>query len=192
MKTAFNQEAKDKLASGIKQVADAVSSTLGPYGRNVVFIDDYGTVRSTKDGVTVAKTLKDFEDPIENIGAQMIKQASIKTADKAGDGTTTSTVLSNALIQKAFSSINPNTNVVLVKKGIEAASQEVIAGLKEIKRVDKVIVGDWNVASRSLKRIVISSDISRRRKSSTSAGAGIKNESGDAALVPTMSRIARR
>ncbi len=134
MKTAFNQEAKDKLASGIKQVADAVSSTLGPYGRNVVFIDDYGTVRSTKDGVTVAKTLKDFEDPIENIGAQMIKQASIKTADKAGDGTTTSTVLSNALIQKAFSSINPNTNVVLVKKGIEAALQEVITGLKEIKR----------------------------------------------------------
>ena len=134
MKTAFNQEAKEKLANGIKQVADAVSSTLGPYGRNVVFIDEYGTVRSTKDGVTVAKTLKDVEDPIENIGAQMIKQASIKTADKAGDGTTTSTVLANALITKSFSSINPNTNVVLVKKGIEAASKEVIAGLNEIKR----------------------------------------------------------
>jgi chaperonin GroEL len=134
MKTAFNQEAKEKLASGIKQVADAVSSTLGPYGRNVVFIDDYGTVRSTKDGVTVAKTLKDFEDPIENIGAQMIKQASIKTADKAGDGTTTSTVLSNSLIQKAFHTINPNTNVVLVKKGIEAAAKEIVKGLEEIKR----------------------------------------------------------
>jgi chaperonin GroEL len=134
MKTAFNQEAKEKLAKGIKQVADAVSSTLGPYGRNVVFIDDYGTVRSTKDGVTVAKTIKDFEDPIENIGAQMVKQASIKTADKAGDGTTTSTVLANALIQKAFGGINPNTNVVLVKKGIEAAAEEVISGLKEIKR----------------------------------------------------------
>lgn len=134
MKTAFNQEAKDKLATGIKQVADAVSSTLGPYGRNVVFIDDYGTVRSTKDGVTVAKTIKDFEDPIENIGAQMVKQASIKTADKAGDGTTTSTVLANALIQKSFNAINPSTNVVLVKKGIEAATTEVINGLKEIKR----------------------------------------------------------
>lgn len=134
MKTAFNQEAKDKLATGIKQVADAVSSTLGPYGRNVVFIDDYGTVRSTKDGVTVAKTIKDFEDPIENIGAQMVKQASIKTADKAGDGTTTSTVLANALIQKSFTAINPSTNVVLVKKGIEAATAEVINGLKEIKR----------------------------------------------------------
>jgi chaperonin GroEL len=134
MKTAFNQDAKEKLASGIKQVADAVSSTLGPYGRNVVFIDEYGTVRSTKDGVTVAKTLKDFEDPIENIGAQMVKQASIKTADRAGDGTTTSTVLANALIQKSFTSINANTNVVLVKKGIEAASKEVISGLEEIKR----------------------------------------------------------
>ena len=134
MKTAFNQDAKEKLASGIKQVADAVSSTLGPYGRNVVFIDEYGTVRSTKDGVTVAKTLKDFEDPIENIGAQMVKQASIKTADKAGDGTTTSTVLANSLIQRSFNSINTNTNVVLVKKGIEAASKEVITGLEEIRR----------------------------------------------------------
>jgi chaperonin GroEL len=134
MKTAFNQEAKEKLAHGIKQVADAVSSTLGPYGRNVVFLDEYGVVRSTKDGVTVAKTLKDFEDPIENIGAQMVKQASIKTADKAGDGTTTSTVLANALIQRAFNGINSNTNVVLVKKGIEAATEQVIAGLKEVKR----------------------------------------------------------
>jgi chaperonin GroEL len=134
MKTAFNQEAKEKLASGIKQVADAVSSTLGPYGRNVVFIDEYGTVRSTKDGVTVAKTLTTFEDPIENIGAQMVKQASIKTADKAGDGTTTSTVLANALIQRSFSSINANTNVVLVKKGIEAATSEIIKGLNQIKQ----------------------------------------------------------
>lgn len=134
MKTAFNQEAKEKLASGIKQVADAVSSTLGPYGRNVVFIDEYGTVRSTKDGVTVAKTLKDFEDPIENIGAQMVKQASIKTADKAGDGTTTSTVLANALIQRSFNGIGANTNVVLVKKGIEAATEQIITGLKDIKR----------------------------------------------------------
>jgi chaperonin GroEL len=134
MKTAFNKEAKEKLATGIKQVADAVSSTLGPYGRNVVFIDEYGTVRSTKDGVTVAKTIKDFEDPIENIGAQMVKQASIKTADKAGDGTTTSTVLANALIQKAFDGINPNTNVVLVKRGIEAATEEIIIGLREIKQ----------------------------------------------------------
>jgi len=134
MKTAFNQDAKEKLASGIKQVADAVSSTLGPYGRNVVFIDEYGTVRSTKDGVTVAKTLKDFEDPIENIGAQMVKQASIKTADKAGDGTTTSTVLANALIQRSFNGIGTNTNVVLVKKGIEAAAEQIITSLKNIKR----------------------------------------------------------
>jgi chaperonin GroEL len=134
MKTAFNQEVKEKLAKGIKTVADAVGSTLGPYGRNVLFIDEFGTVRSTKDGVTVAKELKNLEDPIENMGAQTVKQASIKTADKAGDGTTTSTVLANELIQKAFSSITPNTNVVLVKKGIEAAMDEVVTGLKQIKR----------------------------------------------------------
>jgi chaperonin GroEL len=134
MKTAFNQEAKEKLATGIKTVADAVGSTLGPYGRNVLFIDEYGSVRSTKDGVTVAKELKQLEDPIENMGAQTVKQASIKTADKAGDGTTTSTVLANELIQKSFNSINANTNVVLVKKGIEAGAAEVLAGLKQIKR----------------------------------------------------------
>ena len=134
MKTAFNQDAKEKLAKGIKTVADAVGSTLGPYGRNVLFMDEYGSVRSTKDGVTVAKELKKLEDPIENMGAQTVKQASIKTADKAGDGTTTSTVLANELIQKAFNSINTNTNVVLVKKGIEAGAAEVLAGLKQIKR----------------------------------------------------------
>ena len=134
MKTAFNQEAKEKLAAGISQVANAVGSTLGPYGRNVLFIDEYGVVRSTKDGVTVAKELKTLEDPIENMGAQTVKQASIKTADKAGDGTTTSTVLANELIQKAFNGINVNTNVVLVKKGIEAGAAEVLKGLKEIKR----------------------------------------------------------
>jgi chaperonin GroEL len=134
MKTAFNQEVKEKLAKGIKTVADAVGSTLGPYGRNVLFMDEFGSVRSTKDGVTVAKELKELEDPLENMGAQTVKQASIKTADKAGDGTTTSTVLANELIQKAFSSITPNTNVVLVKRGIEAATEEIISSLKQIKR----------------------------------------------------------
>jgi chaperonin GroEL len=134
MKTAFNQEVKEKLAKGIKTVADAVGSTLGPYGRNVLFMDEFGGVRSTKDGVTVAKELKELEDPLENMGAQTVKQASIKTADKAGDGTTTSTVLANELIQKAFSSITPNTNVVLVKRGIEAATEEIISSLKQIKR----------------------------------------------------------
>jgi chaperonin GroEL len=134
MKTAFNQEVKEKLAKGIKTVADAVGSTLGPYGRNVLFIDEFGGVRSTKDGVTVAKELKELEDPLENMGAQTVKQASIKTAEKAGDGTTTSTVIANELIQKAFSSITPNTNVVLVKKGIEAAMIEIVSGLKQIKR----------------------------------------------------------
>ena len=128
MKTAFNQEAKEKLAAGISQVANAVGSTLGPYGRNVLFIDEYGVVRSTKDGVTVAKELKTLEDPIENMGAQTVKQASIKTADKAGDGTTTSTVLANELIQKAFSGIKVKTNVVLGIKGIEAGAAEGLKG----------------------------------------------------------------
>ncbi len=87
----FGAEARQKLVKGIDTLADAVVSTLGPNGRNVVYIEN-GTVVSTKDGVSVAKNISELEDPIENLGAQMVKQAAIKTADHAGDGTNTLTV----------------------------------------------------------------------------------------------------
>lgn len=134
MEVIFKQEAKNKLIKGISKVSEAVGSTLGPYGRNVVFVDEYGTVRSTKDGVTVAKTLKNFKDPFEDIGAQLIKQTSIKTAEKVGDGTTTSTVLAENIIKESFNNIKSNTNVVALKKGLEEASKEVISKLKEISK----------------------------------------------------------
>ena len=91
-KIEFGSDARKKLISGINKVADAVTATLGPNGRNVIYTE-YGEVRSTKDGVTVAKQISNVEDPLEELGVQMIKQASIKTANNAGDGITTSTLL---------------------------------------------------------------------------------------------------
>ena len=90
-KVEFGADARKKLVKGIDTLADAVVATLGPNGRNVVYIDN-GMVVSTKDGVSVAKQISDLEDPIEDLGAKLVKQAAIKTADHAGDGTTTSTL----------------------------------------------------------------------------------------------------
>ena len=95
-KIEYSTEARLKLTNGINKLADAVTSTLGPNGRNVVYRDDSGEVRSTKDGVTVAKNVV-LTDPVQAIGVDMVKQAAIKTAGSAGDGTTTSTLLTNSL-----------------------------------------------------------------------------------------------
>ena len=93
--------ARKKILNGINKLADAVTSTLGPNGRNVIYTE-YGEVRSTKDGVTVAKQIENLEDPLEELGVQMIKQASIKTANNAGDGTTTSTLLAQRMINEGL------------------------------------------------------------------------------------------
>ena len=98
----FGPEARKKIISGINTVSNAVTATLGPNGRNVIYTE-YGEVRSTKDGVSVAKQISNLEDPIENLGAEMIKQASIKTATNAGDGTTTSTLLAQSIINEGIS-----------------------------------------------------------------------------------------
>jgi len=126
----FGAEARQKLVKGIDTLADAVVSTLGPNGRNVVYIEN-GTVVSTKDGVSVAKNISELEDPIENLGAQMVKQAAIKTADHAGDGTTTSTLLARELVKGGLSKLNAGANAVEIKRGIDAGVKEVLATLKE-------------------------------------------------------------
>jgi chaperonin GroEL len=128
---SFDREAKEKLQSGIDKVYKAVAITMGPYGRNVLIEKEHGQVSSTKDGVTVAKTIS-FEDPIENMAATVIKQAASKTVDAAGDGTTTSTVLAHAIASKALSATSyPSTNATQVKRGIEATVKAVINELKE-------------------------------------------------------------
>jgi chaperonin GroEL len=124
----YGPDARKKLATGINKLSDAVTATLGPNGRNVVYIDN-GEVRSTKDGVTVAKTISNLEDPVEDLGAQMLKQASIKTANSAGDGTTTSTLLAQAIINEGLSYLDKGANAVEIKRGIDSAVKEVIAEL---------------------------------------------------------------
>jgi len=126
----FGPEARKKLVKGINKVADAVTATLGPNGRNVIY-SEYGEVRSTKDGVSVAKQISNLEDPIENLGAEMIKQASIKTANNAGDGTTTSTLLAQAIINGGLSYIDKGANAVEIKRGIDSAVKEIVDSLRK-------------------------------------------------------------
>lgn len=129
---SFDREAKEKLQSGIDKVNKAVSVTMGPFGRNVLIEKEHGEVVSTKDGVTVAKTIT-LEDPIENMAATVIKQAAQKTVDAAGDGTTSSTVLAHAISSQAINATShASTNATQVKRGIEAAIKEVVAELKSM------------------------------------------------------------
>ena len=125
----FGPDARKKLVSGINKLAEAVTSTLGPNGRNVIYTE-YGEVRSTKDGVSVAKQIANLEDPIENLGVEMIKQTSIKTANSAGDGTTTSTLLAQSIINEGLSYLDKGANAVEIKRGIDLATKEVIEYLR--------------------------------------------------------------
>jgi chaperonin GroEL len=137
----FNQDAKTKLLKGVIKLSDAVTCTLGPNGRNVI-IDNAGeNPVSTKDGVTVARSIE-LENPIENIGAQLLKQAAIKTADLAGDGTTTTTLLAATMIADGFNAIKAGSNAVEVKRGIEQATKEVI---DQIKKISKDITSDEQI-----------------------------------------------
>ena len=128
----FDREAKEKLQNGIDKVNKAVSVTMGPFGRNVLIEKEHGQVASTKDGVTVAKTIV-LEDPIENMAATVIKQAAQKTVDAAGDGTTTSTVLAHSIAEQALqATAYASTNATQVKKGIEEAVKQVVDELKKM------------------------------------------------------------
>jgi len=131
---SFDREAKEKLQKGIDKVYKAVAVTMGPFGRNVLIEKEYGQVGSTKDGVTVAKTIS-LEDPIENMAATVIKQAASKTVDAAGDGTTTSTVLAHSIATRALDATSyASTNATQIKKGIEEATKKVVDALKEISK----------------------------------------------------------
>lgn len=126
----LGKESRKKLSDGINKLADAVSSTLGPNGRNVIYTEN-GEIKSTKDGVSVAKSISKLEDPIEDLGAQMIKQTSIKTATNAGDGTTTSTLLAQQIINEGLSFLDKGSNAVEIKRGIDEAVKEVITFLRK-------------------------------------------------------------
>ncbi|MEM6628788.1 MAG: chaperonin GroEL [Bacteroidota bacterium] len=129
----FNVEARDKLKKGVDALANAVKVTLGPKGRNVVIDKKFGAPNITKDGVTVAKEIE-LQDPIENMGAQMVKEVASKTADVAGDGTTTATVLAQAMIREGLKNVTAGVNPMELKKGIEEATKVVVAELKKMSK----------------------------------------------------------
>ena len=125
----LGSDARNNLVKGIDTLADAVVSTLGPNGRNVVIANDQGSPLSTKDGVTVAKSIT-LSDPNQELGVQLVKQAAVKTAEKAGDGTTTSTLLAREMIKAGLSALNNNENAVQIKRDIDFTVSEVVSNLK--------------------------------------------------------------
>lgn len=126
----FGKDARDGLQRGIEKLADTVKVTLGPKGRNVVLDKSYGAPTITNDGVTIAKDIE-FEDKYENMGAQLVKEVATKTNDVAGDGTTTATVLAQALITEGLKNIAAGANPVVLQKGLKKASDKVIEYIKE-------------------------------------------------------------
>ena len=135
----FSQDARDRMLRGVDILANAVKVTLGPKGRNVVIEKSYGAPRITKDGVTVAKEIE-LEDRFENMGAQMLKEVASKTSDVAGDGTTTATVLAQAIIREGAKSVAAGANPMDLRRGIDQAVATVVEELKA--RAKKVTSND--------------------------------------------------
>ena len=137
----FDSEARALMIKGVDILANTVKVTLGPKGRNVVIDKSYGAPRSTKDGVTVAKEI-DLEDKFENMGAQMVKEVASKTNDEAGDGTTTATILAQAIVKEGCKYVAAGMNPMDVRRGIETAVESVkaklISSAKKVKDSDEI------------------------------------------------------
>src|SRR3990170_7591451 len=138
----FSTEARSRLKRGVDQLTDAVKVTLGPKGRNVVIDKKFGNPTVTKDGVTVAKEIE-LEDPFENMGAQLVKEVASKTSDVAGDGTTTATVLAQAIYREGLKNVTAGANPMSLKRGIEKGVETVI---QEIKRMSKPLPGKAEIS----------------------------------------------
>ena len=128
---AFDSEAREAMRRGISKLAEAVKVTLGPKGRNVIIQKSFGSPTVTKDGVTVAKEI-DLPDAYENMGARMVREVASKTSDVAGDGTTTATVLAEAIFNEGLKAVVAGTNPMLMKRGMEKAVEEIVAKLKAL------------------------------------------------------------
>jgi chaperonin GroEL len=131
-KSVFGQELKEKLLAGVEKLNASVSSTLGPGGRTVLIREPNGEVKVTKDGVSVAKSFNKLEDDIEDIGAQLVKQVSIKSANEAGDGTTTSTLIATEMVKAGLKEIRQGVNAVAVKKEIDNIVEEIVKEIKSL------------------------------------------------------------
>ena len=139
----FGEEARKALQSGVDQLANTVKITLGPRGRNVVLNKKFGAPLITNDGVTIAKEIE-LDDPFENMGAQLVKEVSTKTNDVAGDGTTTATLLAQALIREGMKNVAAGANPMGVKKGIQDAVDAVV---KKVEENSKKVNGSDDIAS---------------------------------------------
>src|SRR4051812_28806241 len=128
---AFDQEARDAMRRGVGKLARAVKVTLGPKGRNVILQKSFGSPTVTKDGVTVAREIE-LEDKYENMGAEMVKEVAKKTGDVAGDGTTTATVLAEAIFNEGLRAVVSGVNPMLMKRGIEKAVEDIVARLQKM------------------------------------------------------------
>ena len=161
----YGEEARKAIESGVNKLADTVKITLGPKGRNVVLDKKYGTPLITNDGVTIAKEIE-LEDPFENMGSSLIKEVSTKTNDVAGDGTTTATVLAQAMINDGLKNLAAGANPMVMKRGIQKASQEAVeavkkisqpvSGSKDIARVGTISSGDeiiGNLISEAMEKV---------------------------------------
>src|SRR5213082_2935145 len=142
----FDQEARDAMKRGIAKLARAVKVTLGPKGRNVILQKSFGSPTVTKDGVTVAKEIE-LEDKYENMGARMVREVASKTSDVAGDGTTTATVLAEAIFNEGLRAVVSDVNPMLMKRGIEKAVEDVVERLKKMSIKVKDKKDMQNVAS---------------------------------------------
>jgi chaperonin GroEL len=131
------EDSRQAILRGINMLANAVKITLGPKGRNVVLDKKFGSPLITKDGVTVAKEIE-LKDPLENMGAQMVKEVASKTSDIAGDGTTTATVLAQAIFREGVKTVAAGANPMAVKRGIERAVQ---VATEQIKKLSKPVSG---------------------------------------------------
>src|SRR5207247_2517429 len=138
----FSADARDRMLRGIEILSNAVRVTLGPKGRNVVLDKSFGAPRITKDGVTVAKEIE-LEDKFENMGAQMVREVAQKTSDRAGDGTTTATVLAHAIVKEGAKSVAAGMNPMDLKRGVDMAVGAVI---KDIERRARKVSSSAEVA----------------------------------------------
>jgi chaperonin GroEL len=141
-KICFDQEAREAIRRGVRKLAKAVKVTLGPRGRNVILEKSFGTPTVTKDGVTVAKEIE-LEDADENMGAQMVKEVASKTSDAAGDGTTTATVLAEAIFEEGLRNVTAGANPILIQRGILAATRAVV---EDLRRMSMQVKGKKEIA----------------------------------------------
>lgn len=129
----FNEEARKGMEAGINKLSNTVKVTLGPKGRNVVLDKKFGSPLITNDGVTIAREIE-LEDPYENMGAQLVKEVATKTNDVAGDGTTTATLLAQAIIREGLKNVAAGANPMIIQKGIKKAVDKAVEGIKEFSK----------------------------------------------------------